>query len=302
MGDWTVEGDIAGNKVKGQWSAQWAPQQHCILIHSSLSMGDGQVTSNGVSGWDAAKEQIVTMQSFSNGVIEDTRYKIAAPGVLKGVYTISAADEPLKVDCEIRAKQPNEWTFTSSANVFAGEKGTEFTLRFVRSETKPKDEQAVSPAYEHLKDLEDFLGDWVAEETLNQDMPGIAKKGDKLRYRASFRWIQNKAIMQMDFSITVSDGKNLSARYLFGWDAVDKKIMHSGFDTGGGRDWAALKKEGPDKWTWENKWAGADGSQGSGLDTTTILDDNNTHVHEYTNTVVDGKPQPDRRVVYKRVK
>ena len=65
----------------------------------------------------------------------------------------------------------------------------------------------------------------------------------------------------------------------------------------------ATDKEGEsDKWIWKLNWCGADGTQGSANDMTTMLDNNNTHVHEFTNSVVDGKPQPDGKLVYKRVK
>ena len=42
--------------------------------------------------------------------------------------------------------------------------------------------------------------------------------------------------------------------------------------------------------------------KGRARTTTTMLDNNNTHVHEFTNSVVDGNPQPDGKLVYKRVK
>jgi len=133
-------------------------------------------------------------------------------------------------------------------------------------------------------------------------MPGFAKKGEKVTYRVSINWIHDKSILDMDFVTTAKNGKTIDGRWTFGWDAVDKKIVYSGFDTGGGRVWGALKKESPDKWIWENKWSSADGEQGSGMDTATILDNNNTHVHELTNRMVDGKPQPDVKLWYKRVK
>ncbi len=62
-----------------------------------------------------------------------------------------------------------------------------FTFRRVR------DEQAVAPADEHLKDLEDLVGNWVAEEALNQDMPGIAQKGDRLPRQGGLSQMQSSA-------------------------------------------------------------------------------------------------------------
>ena len=48
--------------------------------------------------------------------------------------------------------------------------------------------------------------------------------------------------------------------------------------------------------------AGADGTQVTGTNTTTMLENNNTHIHELANRVADGKAQPDVKLVYKRVK
>ena len=171
-----------------------------------------------------------------------------------------------------------------------------FTFRRVQ------DEQVVSPAYEHLKDLEDFIGNWVAEETLNEDMPGLAKKGETVTYRASVSGYRTRPSCNWILPSRPPMARPSTHAISLAGTPWNKKIVYSGFDTDGGRDWGTLKKESPDKWIWESNWCGADGTQGSGMDTTTMLDDNNTHVHEYTNGMVDGKPQPDRKVVYKRVK
>ena len=112
--------------------------KHCLLISSTLTLGGERVYANGVSGWDAGKQQLVTVTFFSNGVIEDIRYKTVSSGMLKGVYSVSTEGEPLRADCEVRAKQPDEWTFKSSVNVLAPENTEAFSLRFVRSEKEPK--------------------------------------------------------------------------------------------------------------------------------------------------------------------
>ncbi|MGI6414824.1 MAG: hypothetical protein ACOX1P_04080 [Thermoguttaceae bacterium] len=138
VGEWVVEGDLAGKALTGRWSARWARQRHCLLISSLLILDGERVSSNGISGWDAGKKELVTVQFFSNGVLEDTRYQLASPGVMKGVYTVSAEGEPLKVACEVQTNQPKEWTFKSAVNVFDNKKQAEFTIRFVRSEAQPK--------------------------------------------------------------------------------------------------------------------------------------------------------------------
>lgn len=114
VGDWTAEGYLAAKPLKGRWSTKWAPQKQCLLTSCFFELDGEKVSGNGVSGWDSSKEEVVTTQFLSNGVVEEVRYKIASPGVLKGIYTVSAGGEPLKVDCEVSSKQRNEWTLPLS--------------------------------------------------------------------------------------------------------------------------------------------------------------------------------------------
>lgn len=214
-------------------------------------------------------------------------------GVRHGERTGTILGTPYKGKVMVDRKGRGEFLFTVTS-----EKGEDVRFTFRRV----PDEQALSPAYEHLKDMEDYVGNWVANNTVTEDIPGFAKKGETLTYRVSVRWIHNKSILQMDFVNTAPNGKTSESRWNFGWDAVNKKIVFSGFDTDGGRVWGETKKESPEKWVWQYNWCDADGAQGSNTTTTTILDNDNTHVHEFTNSVIDGKPQPDAKLVYKRVK
>ena len=65
VGQWTVEGTLAGQALKGRWSSRWSHHKHCLLISSTLTLGGERVYANGVSGWDAGKQQLVTVTFFS---------------------------------------------------------------------------------------------------------------------------------------------------------------------------------------------------------------------------------------------
>ena len=179
---------------------------------------------------------------------------------------------------------------------FNGDDGSDNSWHFT-ARRKPK---TVSPNYEHLKVLEDFIADWVADETLSDDIPGVAKKGEKMTTRVSARWIANRGMMQLEITNIVSGGTTVESRWLLGWDSKNNEICYTGVDSIGGRDWGTLKKEGQDNWIWQMKWITPDGKEASCTDTMTVLENNSTHVHEYTHNVMDGKPQPDRKMVYKR--
>ncbi|MCL4852830.1 MAG: DUF1579 family protein [Bryobacteraceae bacterium] len=138
VGEWTVEGQQAGKAVTGRWSAKWSPQKECILLNASFTV-DGEVShGTGMSGWDSKAEEIVTRNFFSNGALEDIRYKLVSPGVLKGVHSASANGESFKADCEVRANQPNEWTFNSKASALSGKEQEAVSLRLGRVGNKSK--------------------------------------------------------------------------------------------------------------------------------------------------------------------
>jgi hypothetical protein len=249
-----------------------------------------------VGGRDPKTTDFLEYSFESNGSQFINRYPGEAfpdTGVGYGERTGTAHGKPYKGKITVDRKSRDHFIYTVVSDQGVDE---EFTFRRVQ------DEQAVSPVYEHLKDLEDYIGDWVANSTVTEDLPEYAKKGDTMTYRASVRWIHNKSILQMDFVNTAPDGKTSEARWNFGWDAVNKKIVYSGFDTDGGRVWGETKKESPDKWIWTFNWSGADGMQGTAKDSTTMLDNNSTHLHEYTNAVFDGNPLPDWKLEFERVK
>jgi hypothetical protein len=138
LGEWKAQGNQAGKTLTGRWSAKWAPQKQCILLNALFTLDGEEAHGTGISGWDNSKEEVVTRTFYSNGVVEDIRYKLASPGVLKGVHTVSAKGKSLKADCEVRAKQPNEWTFTSKANALSGNEKGDVSIRLIRLTAKPK--------------------------------------------------------------------------------------------------------------------------------------------------------------------
>ena len=297
VGNWTAEGTVDGKAVTGSMRVRPAAGGMCLIYNWSYgSSQDNMVRGLAVGGRDPKTTDFFEYTFESNGSHFISRYPGEAfpdTSVGYGERTGTVHGKPYKGKITVDRKGRDHFVYTVVSEQGVDE---EFTFRRIQ------EEQVVSPAYEHLKDLEDFVGDWVANDTLTEDMPGFAKKGEKVTFRATGRWIQNKSIMNTDFTATTAAGSANHERWIFGWDAVNKKIVYSGFDSLGGRVWGETKKVNPDRWIWESNWANADGTQGSLTGTMTMLDGNNTHDHQFTNSVVDGKPQPDGKLVYKRVK
>jgi hypothetical protein len=141
VGEWTAEGNLAGTPLKGSWSARWAPQKHCILLSALFTLDGEEVHGTGITGWDNSKEEVVTRTFFSNGAMEDIRYKLASPGVLKGIHTVSTRGEPFKANCEVRTEQFDKWTFKSTVSALSGTKEADTTIHLARLEAEPKKER-----------------------------------------------------------------------------------------------------------------------------------------------------------------
>ncbi len=138
VGEWNVEGEVAGAALKGRWSTRWSPKKHCLVINYPLSIDDQQIQGNGVFGWDTETEELMTFMFYSNGVLEICRYKLVSPGVLKGTFAGSAQGKPYKAECELRTNGADEWTFTTKRNIVGGKEEKELLVRFARSEGKAK--------------------------------------------------------------------------------------------------------------------------------------------------------------------
>jgi hypothetical protein len=175
-------------------------------------------------------------------------------------------------------------------------------VALLSTDIAPGQDETQSSNYEQLRDLEDFIGEWVAETTLGNDVPGFGKQGDRVVHRTSAKWILNRNVMQLDLVSQGKDGQKAEILLLCSWDAAAKRIVYHVFHSQGICGHGTMFKKSADTWIWQGKATYPDGVASSQTDVMTIRDDNNTHVHEYTDRILDGKPQPDRRVVYRRVK
>jgi hypothetical protein len=218
VGNWTAEGTVDGKAVTGSMRVQPAAGGTCLIYNWSYgSSQDNMVRGTSVGGRDPKSPDFFEYGFESDGSHFIQRYPAESfpdTGTGYGERTATIDGKPYKGKITVDRKGRGEFLFT-----VASEQGEDvkFTFRRVR------DEQTVSPAYEHLKDLVDFIGNWVAEDTLTQDMPGFAEKGEKVTYHATARWIQNKAIMNIDLTTTTAAGNATHDRWIFGWDAVNKK-------------------------------------------------------------------------------
>ena len=84
----------------------------------------------------------------------------------------------------------------------------------------------ISPHYQHLKDLEYFVGDWEIVGTLKVtgDFQGLDEfEGVPLRQVLSYQWMKNKNFMLV--SARNTGEKLISYQGFIGWDPVTERIQ-----------------------------------------------------------------------------
>lgn len=146
------------------------------------------------------------------------------------------------------------------------------------------------PAYEHLKVLEPFLGAWEYEGPVQEDIPGIAEKGEQMRVLFRYHWVLNRNAIIMDWSIQLDDGQ-VDAKVLIGFDPKGGKIVSGEFTSAG--------EYSHGQWSVEDKTLtitahgiAADGTPSS-TTVTNKLAGRGTMVWQATDRTRGGEPLPD---------
>lgn len=80
-------------------------------------------------------------------------------------------------------------------------------------------------ANNHLEPLRPLLGRWTGEVTLQQDMAGVARGGDKVAVTVHYRWTENKNAIVLSVSTQIQDKIINVTHGLIVWDAEQKKIV-----------------------------------------------------------------------------
>lgn len=87
-------------------------------------------------------------------------------------------------------------------------------------------QEDAGPTYQHLKELEHFVGDWMFKGPM---VTGEEKQ--ELSVVASYRWLQNKSFMLVTLEDTVT--KELPYVAVIGWDPKEEHIMSWDFNLRG---------------------------------------------------------------------
>jgi len=157
-------------------------------------------------------------------------------------------------------------------------RGSEWKLSSVTEEEVPQN----APGYEHLKELEWLIGDWIdADESGNVE--------------TTYQWAKDKSFITASFTVNAQGGRDLQGTQVIGWDPVKKTIKSWVFDSDGGFGEGTWTRQG-NQWRVSASSVLATGEKASSLNTYTIVD-NNTFTFQSTGREVGGALLPNIREV-----
>jgi uncharacterized protein (TIGR02246 family) len=144
--------------------------------------------------------------------------------------------------------------------------------------------------YEHLRDLEWVIGDWV---------DAAAEKGEV--GHAVFSWSENQNYILSSFATSFKNIALHSGTQRIGWDPAAKGIRSWTFDDNGAFGEATWSKDG-DKWQIKTQTVLRDGKKMTATDVVTRIDAD-TLGWQSKERMLDGKALPDvKEIKMKRVK
>lgn len=155
--------------------------------------------------------------------------------------------------------------------------------------------------YENLQGLEPLIGEWTGETQLQQDIPGLAKKGAPATVPLACEWDLNKNVIRVEWSYVVN-GKTIQVtKAMIGWDPLQSKIVNMSFNSLGGRSQGIWNKTGD---SWVLKYSGADGAASTITGTFTWKEISaNKLIGQFTDQTIAGKTLEDKsETEFNRVK
>jgi hypothetical protein len=86
-----------------------------------------------------------------------------------------------------------------------------------------------SPVREELLVFRPYIGTWVGEITVPEDVPGIARQGDQVPVSLTFSWAKNGQAVIGNLSMNLTGRLMDFGQSMYAWDPQQKKIV--GLDT-----------------------------------------------------------------------
>ena len=86
---------------------------------------------------------------------------------------------------------------------------------------------------ENLKCFGPFIGNWLYEGPLQEDLKGMAEKDTNMVVQTSLKRILNGSAVERNWTIKFEGGAEISGKSLSGWDAKEEKIVQGDMNSNG---------------------------------------------------------------------
>jgi uncharacterized protein (TIGR02246 family) len=139
-------------------------------------------------------------------------------------------------------------------------------------------EQETSAGYQHLKELEWLIGEWIDRD-------------ENVTLETVYQWSGNQNFIAGSFTVYVQGKVDLQGTQVIGWDPVAKTIRSWVFDSQGGFGQGTWSKKG-NQWDVKSSSVLSTGEKASAINTYTHIDD---HIFTFQSVgrEIGGEPMPD---------
>ncbi|MCL4552777.1 MAG: SgcJ/EcaC family oxidoreductase [Candidatus Marsarchaeota archaeon] len=189
----------------------------------------------------------------------------------------------------IRFPSPNRAVETGTATVTRpGQtpEETQYIASYVKKGaawklTSVKEEES-SAAYQHLKDLEWLIGEWIDRD-------------ENVTLDTVYKWARNNSFISGSFTVYVQGKADLQGTQVIGWDPVAKTIKSWVFDSQGGFVQGTWSRK-DNQWIVHSSGFLSTGEKVSAINTYTHVDDN-SFTFQSVGREIGGEPMPDIEAV-----
>ena len=189
----------------------------------------------------------------------------------------------------IRFQRPNRAIETGTATVTRpGQtpEETQYVASYVKKGGSWKltsvTEEEISVGYQHLKELEWLIGEWIDRD-------------ENVTLDTVYQWSGNQGFIAGSFTVYVQGKVDLQGTQVIGWDPVAKTIRSWVFDSQGGFGQGTWSRKG-NQWVVESSSVLSTGEKASAINTYAYVDDN-TFTFQSIGREIGGEPMPDIEAV-----
>lgn len=240
-------------------ASMWSPD----AVYTDATTGEGVV------GRDAIAKQIDHVFAGS----EDAKLKISCDSVEFVSPNVAVEKGTAEVSYSKSPTEKSEYTAVSVKR-----DGKWLLDRVTDIEIDDKPAEPPPSNYEHLKELEWMIGDWIDQD-------------ENIVIETDCDWTKNRNYITRSFAMMVNDQIDKSGMQIVGWDPVNKKIHSWVFDSDGAYSEGDWTRKG-DKWIVDQKGTIPDGGKTTATNIFKKVDDN-SFTWQSINRTVDGEVQPN---------